>query len=193
MSRWWRVAVVAAGCWLPVMVLAAPPEPASDEESVDERSGDAARVDPRTAAKAAFDEGLAHERRHKYQQAIEAYQRSLKIIRRQPEVLSHLAACHRVVQDYRKVITYAKEALRFQSDLADVRLWLGEAYLKTGQMELAQTQYEKLKSLDEDKAKELKRLIDAAGEAKAAAEPAASLETHTERMGRRAFIQQPQR
>ena len=153
--RWGVLVAVIAGVWLAGGALAAASEEAP---STPEQARASAEEMEKT-----FHQGLRYEETQDYRQAIETFKRVLASNRRQAKVLSHLAFCSRMVQDDRQVITYCRNVLRLQPDLIEERLWLGEAYLKTGQMPLAQTQYVKLLQRDSQKAEALKRLIEAQG------------------------------
>ena len=156
--RWGAVAVVIAGCWFVGGALAAPPvptvlaAPSARTPSSEER------------ARASFQEGYRHQQAKAYEQAIRAYEASLRRDPNQPEALSNLGFCYKSLKRYQKAIGFYKDAIRLKPDLAEAHEYLGEAYVALGKLDLAAREYRTLVKLGSKEAEELKEKIDAATE-----------------------------
>ena len=113
-------------------------------------------------AQAAFKKGYHHQKAGRYQEAIEAYEKSLKHDPKQAEALNNVGFCYKSLKRYQKAIGFYKEALSINPQLAEAHEYLGEAYLAIGKRELAQREYQALLELDPKEAHELKEQLDAA-------------------------------
>jgi tetratricopeptide (TPR) repeat protein len=113
-------------------------------------------------AQASFQEGVRHQQAKRYQEAIDAYEASLRHDPNQAEALSNLGFCYKSLKRYQKAIGYYKDAIRLKPDLAEAHEYLGEAYLAMDKLKLALREYETLRKLGSDEADELKEKIDAA-------------------------------
>ena len=113
-------------------------------------------------ARASFQKGLQHQEAKQFQEAIDAYQDSLRYDPNQAEALSNLGFCYRKLKRYERAISYYKDAIRLTPDLAEAHEYLGEAYVEMGKPKLAVREYETLRKLGSDEADELKEKIDAA-------------------------------
>ena len=142
------MAGLAAGLMLVAVDARALPSPESPSET--------------EQARASFNEGLRHQEAKRFQEAIDAYQTSLRHDPDQAEALSNLGFCYKALKRYQKAIGYYKDAIRLKPDLAEAHEYLGEAYLEMGKPKLALQEYETLRKLGSDEADELKEKIDAA-------------------------------
>lgn len=113
-------------------------------------------------ARASFEEGLRHQEAKQFQEAIDAYQASLRDDPNQAEALSNIGFCYKSLKRYQKAISYYKDAIRMKPDLAEAHEYVGEAYLEMGKPKLALREYDILRKLDPEDAEELKQKIDAA-------------------------------
>ena len=112
-------------------------------------------------AQASFQEGYRHQQAKRYQEAIQAYETSLRHDPHQAEALSNLGFCYKSLKRYQKAVGYYKNAIRLKPDLAEAHEYLGEAYLELGRIELAEREYHTLVKLKSDEAEELKEKIEA--------------------------------
>lgn len=112
-------------------------------------------------ARTLFQAGLRHQRAKRYQEAIQAYEESLRHDPKQAEALSNLGFCYKSLKRYQKAVGFYKDAIRLNPNLAEAHEYLGEAYVELGRITLAEQEYDILRTLDPDEAKELKRKIDA--------------------------------
>ena len=113
-------------------------------------------------AKTAFNQGYQAQKAGHYQEAIEAYEESLRYDSKQAEALNNVGFCYKSLKRYQKAIGYYKEALAINPQLAEAHEYLGEAYLGLGKLELAKREYKVLRTLDPHEARELKEKLDAA-------------------------------
>ena len=145
-----RRSAIAAAMWIGSTTLAGPaaralPSPASP--SADER------------ARSSFQTGYRHQQAQQYEDAIRAYEESLRRDPKQAEALSNLGFCYKALKRYQKAIGYYKDAIRLKPDLAEAHEYLGEAYLELGRIPLAEREYNTLVTLKSDEADELKEKI----------------------------------
>ena len=113
------------------------------------------------AARASFQEGYRHQQAKRYQEAIQAYEESLRRDPNQAEALSNLGFCYKSLKRYQKAVGFYQDAIRLKPDLAEAHEYLGEAYLALGRIALAEREYNVLVTLDPKEAHELKEQIDA--------------------------------
>ena len=116
---------------------------------------------PKEQARASFKEGHRHQQAKRYQEAIQAYEVSLRDDPNQAETLNNLGFCYKSLKRYQKAVGFYKDALRLNPNLAEAHEYLGEAYVELGQLPLAEREYTLLLKLDHKEAKELKEKIDA--------------------------------
>ena len=112
-----------------------------------------------------FEQGYEEQQDGLYEEAIEAYQQSLKHDRRQPQAMSNLGFCYKQIGRYRKAITFYLGAIRLNPKLAEAHEYLGETYVALGKIDGAEREYAILLELDPEEAEELRRKIDDALEA----------------------------
>jgi tetratricopeptide (TPR) repeat protein len=120
---------------------------------------------PKAEAKRAFDEGLTHQKAERFQEAIKAYEASLRYDENQPEALNNLGFCYKSLKRYQRAISYYRTAIRLRPDFAEAHEYLGEAYIGLGKLDLARKEYQWLKKSGSDEAEELKVKIDEAAAA----------------------------
>lgn len=150
MRRRWRVTMVVVGAGL--SVLAVPPAWALPSQRTPSQ---------KEQARASFEEGHRHQQAKRYQQAIQAYEASLRDDPNQAETLNNLGFCYKSLKRYQKAIGFYQDALRLNPDLAEAHEYLGEAYVELGKLPLAEREYDRLLKLDPREAGELKQKIDA--------------------------------
>ena len=127
MRRRWRVTMVVVGAGL--SVLAAPPAWALPSQRTPSQ---------KEQARASFEEGHRHQQAKRYQQAIQAYEASLRDDPNQAETLNNLGFCYKSLKRYQKAIGFYQDALRLNPDLAEAHEYLGEAYVELGKLPLGQ-------------------------------------------------------
>jgi tetratricopeptide (TPR) repeat protein len=116
---------------------------------------------PKETAQASFQKGYRHQQAKRYEEAIQAYEESLRDDPSQAEALSNLGFCYKSLKRYQKAVGFYQDAIRLKPDLAEAHEYLGEAYLELGRLALAEREYHVLLTLDPHEAEELKEQIDA--------------------------------
>lgn len=120
-------------------------------------------------ARGLFLEGLQRQQEKRFPEAIQAYERSLRIDSDQPETLSNLGFCYKSMRKFEQAVASYHRALALKPDLAEAREYLGEAYLAMGKTAWAEREYRKLLRLNAKEAQALKEKIDAGASPKTGA------------------------